>query len=81
VWQAIFGPNLWTLVIATLLLVVQWLMTRSINAENLIAVGVSDRRALSPRRSRPGRILSRLLPLHDSKCVERVRISVWGERP
>jgi hypothetical protein len=31
VLQTILGPFLWTLVIATLLLVVKWLMTRSLD--------------------------------------------------
>jgi hypothetical protein len=38
-WQTIFGPFLWTLVIATLLLVVKWLMTRSL--DRWLAIGYS----------------------------------------
>lgn len=39
VWQTIFGPFLWTLVIATLLLALKWLLTRSFDRWFAIAYG------------------------------------------
>jgi hypothetical protein len=39
VWQTIFGPFLWTLVIATVLLVVKWLVTESFDRWFAIAYG------------------------------------------
>jgi hypothetical protein len=38
-WQTIFGPFLWTLVLATFLLVVKWLMTRSFDRWFAIGYG------------------------------------------